>query len=200
VVTELRKLGVRATAVELPLGGLRADVAAARAAIKAAGPAGVVVVGHSYGGSVISEAAAGLPTVARLVYLAAFLTEPDADTSALMSGKLAGSIVVDERGVTVAPAVAAEVFYGDADPDVAAEMVARLRPILISAPWSSGNEPAWRSVPATYVVCTNDRAIPVSSQREMAARAETVVEWPTDHSPFVTRPGAVAQLVASYVA
>jgi pimeloyl-ACP methyl ester carboxylesterase len=199
VVAELRKLGVRATAVEMPLSGLRADVAAARSAIKAAGPAGVVV-GHSYGGSVISEAAAGLPTVARLVYLAAFLTEPDADTSVLMSGKLAASIVVDERGVTVAPSAAAEVFYGDADPDVAAAMVARLRPILISAPWSSGNEPAWRSVPATYVVCTNDQAIPVSSQREMAARAETVVEWPTDHSPFVTRPGAVAQLIASYVA
>ena len=79
-------------------------------------------------------------------------------------------------------------------------MVARLRPIPIDAPGSSGTEPAWQSVPATYVVCINDQAIPVSSQRKMAARAAAVVEWPTDHSPFVTRPDAVAELIASYVA
>lgn len=208
VVAELRRLGVQATAVELPFGGLHADAAAARSAIEAAGP-GSVVVGHSYGGRVISHAAAGLPTVARLVYLAAFLTEPDADTLALISAKLAASLVVDERGITVDPARAAEVFYGDADPDTAAAMIARLRPMPLAAvepPEPAGSagpvwtEPAWRSIPATYVVCTNDQAIPVDAQRKMAARAEEVVEWPTDHSPFVTRPEAVAALIAGYLA
>jgi len=205
VVAELQRLGVRATAVELPFGGVAADAAVARAAIEAAGP-GSVVVGHSYGGSVISDAAAGLPTVARLIYLAAFLTEPDENTLALITGKLAESIVVDDRGITVDPAAAAGVFYGDADPDTAAAMIARLRPMPISAiepPDTQGQgveapTSAWRSVPATYVVCTNDQAIPVEAQRTMAARAEEVVEWPTDHSPFVTRPAAVAELICRY--
>jgi pimeloyl-ACP methyl ester carboxylesterase len=204
VVAELRRLGVQATAVELPLTGLHADVAAARSAIEAAGPASVVV-GHSYGGTVITAAAAGLPGVSRLVYLAAFLTEPDADTLALISGKLIESVVVDERGITVDPAAAAEVFYGDAGPDTAAAMIARLRPMPLAAIEPSATEPAWteaawRSIPATYVVCTNDQAIPVDAQRKMAAHAEEVVEWPTDHSPFVTRPGAIAELIAGYVA
>src|SRR5207244_2209251 len=60
-------------------------------------------------------------------------------------------------------------------------------------------EPAWKSVPSTYVVCSNDGALPPEAQRWMAQRAEEVVEWSTDHSPFVTRPDAVAELVASYV-
>ncbi|HUB39962.1 MAG TPA: alpha/beta fold hydrolase [Streptosporangiaceae bacterium] len=208
VVAELRRLGLQATAVDLPFGGLDADAAAVRAAINTAGP-GCVVVGHSYGGIVISEAAAGLPAVTRLIYLAAFLTEPDADTTALISEKLAGSIVVDERGITVDPAAAAEVFYGDADPDTAAAMAVRLRPMPMSAIEPSGTDPsgdepaearppAWLTVPATYVVCTNDQAIPVEAQREMATRAEKVVEWPTSHTPFVTRPAEVAELIASY--
>jgi len=195
VVAELGDRGIPTTAVDLPLAGLAADVAAARAAIEAAG-AGAVVVGHSYGGLVISEAAAGLP-VHRLVYLAAFLAEPGEDMLGLLAGsKLVDAIVLDEAGVSVDPAVAAEVFYGDADPATAAALVARLRPMAIDAAPASSVAPAWRSIPTTYVVCTGDQALPVPSQRTMAARADEVVEWPTDHSPFVTRPGAIADLVA----
>jgi pimeloyl-ACP methyl ester carboxylesterase len=200
VVADLRRLDVTVTAVELPLAGLAADAATARSAIDAAGPRSVVV-GHSYGGAVISEAAAGLQSVARLIYLAAFLTEPDEDMVALMAGsKLTHSLLVDGFSTTVDPMVAAEVFYGDSDPDTAAAMVARLRPMAIAAPASSSSEPAWRTIPSTYVICTNDQALPVSAQRKMATRAEFVVEWPTDHSPFVTRPTSVAELIAQYVA
>jgi pimeloyl-ACP methyl ester carboxylesterase len=208
VVAELRRLGVKAAAVELPLTGLDADAAEARSAIEAAGPRSIVV-GHSYGGQVISAAAAGLPTVGRLIYLAAFLTERDEDTLPLTTGMLVESIVVDERGITVDPAAAAGVFYGDCDPAIAAEMIARLRPMPLAAIEPSETEPsetepawtepAWRSVPATYVVCTNDQAIRVEAQRRMAARAEEVIEWPTDHSPFVTRPVAIAELIARYI-
>ncbi|MEX1658999.1 alpha/beta fold hydrolase [Streptomyces pseudovenezuelae] len=74
VVAELRQRGVEATAVELPLTGFAADLAAARAAIQAAG-SDAIVVGHSYGGRVITQAATGLP-VARLVYVAAYLDDP----------------------------------------------------------------------------------------------------------------------------
>lgn len=199
VVAELEQRGVRASAVDLPLAGLAADVAVARAAIEAAGP-GAVVVGHSYGGMVISDAATGLPA-RRLVYLAAFLTEPGEDMLGFLAGgKLVDAFVLDEAGVSVDPAAASEVLYGDADPDTAAALVARLRPMAIDAAPASTAVPAWKSIPATYVVCTADRALPVASQRTMAARADEVVEWPTDHSPFVTRPGAIADLVARHTA
>jgi pimeloyl-ACP methyl ester carboxylesterase len=197
VVAELDRRRIQAAAVELPLAGLAADVAAARVAIEAAGP-GSVVVGHSYGGSVISLAAAGLP-VARLIYLAALLTENRADTYALISDKLRQARVTDERGVSrVDPAAAAGIFYGDADPAAAATMVSRLRSMTPGTSTPPDIEPAWKSVPVTYVVCTNDQAIPPSAQRQMAEQAETVLEWPTDHSPFITRPAAVAELIARY--
>jgi pimeloyl-ACP methyl ester carboxylesterase len=56
--------------------------------------------------------------------------------------------------------------------------------------------PARQSIPSTYVVCTEDRALPPAAQREMATRADAVVEWPTDHSPFLTRPAELAALIA----
>lgn len=197
VLTELRRRDVPATAVELPLTGLAADVATARSAIQAAGPA-CVVVAHSYGGAVISYAAAGLSTVTRLVYLAAYLTEPDDDMTALMSGKLTNAIVVNDRGISIAPESAAALFYGDTTPDRATELVDRLRPMTFDAWTPPSAPPAWQSIPTTYVVCTNDQAIPLDAQRRMAARAGTVLEWPTDHSPFISRPRAVADLVAGY--
>ncbi|HEV7758056.1 MAG TPA: alpha/beta hydrolase [Acidimicrobiales bacterium] len=199
VVADLADRGLPAHAVTLPFTGAAADVAAARSAIEAAGP-GCVVVGHSYGGRVISHAAVGLP-VRRLVYLAAFLLEPGEDMLTLLDGsKLTEAVVLDEAQVRVDPAAAAEVFYGDADPEVAASLVARLRPMVLDAVMaaSPAGPLAWQSIPTTYVVCTNDRALPVASQRVMAARAEAVVEWPTDHSPFVTRPAAIADLVARH--
>jgi pimeloyl-ACP methyl ester carboxylesterase len=116
----------------------------------------------------------------------------------LAGGKLMEAIVLDGASVSVDPAAAAEVFYGDADPDTAAALVARLRPMAID-PAASTTAPAWRSIPSTYVVCANDQALPVASQRMMAKRAGEVVEWPTDHSPFVTRPAEIADLVARYV-
>jgi len=197
VVADLAASELPVTAVTLPLTGAADDVAAARSAIEAAGP-GSVVVGHSYGGMVISQAAAGLP-VRRLVYLAAFLAEAGEDMLTLLDGSdLLGAVLVDESQVRVDPSAAAGIFYGDADPDAAAALVARLRPMAVDAAMAAApaTPPAWRTVPTTYVVCTNDRALPVASQRAMAARADEVVEWPTDHSPFVTRPADIADLVA----
>jgi hypothetical protein len=129
-----------------------------------------------------------------------FVTEPDADTLAMIAPQLGQTIRADEGGtITIDPAYAADVSYGSADPAVAAEMVARLRPLTLDLAAPPEVEPAWKSVPATYVVCSNDHAIQVDAQREMAQRAETVLEWPTDHSPFLTRPADVAELAARYL-
>jgi pimeloyl-ACP methyl ester carboxylesterase len=199
VVADLTDVGLAATAVTLPLTSAADDVATTRAAIEAAGP-GCVVVGHSYGGMVISQAAVGL-AVRRLIYLAAFLAEPGEDMLTLLDGsELTEAVLLDQAQVRVDPSAAGGIFYGDADPGLAAALVARLRPMAIDAAMASApsTPPAWRTIPTTYVVCNNDRALPVASQRAMAARADEVVEWPTDHSPFVTRPADIAELVARH--
>jgi pimeloyl-ACP methyl ester carboxylesterase len=200
VVRELDARGVESVAVELPLTGYANDVAAAHDAIVKAG-ADSVVCGHSYGGMVISQAAAGTTGVRRLVYLTAFQTEPGEDPITLMQedpSPLLTAIQVDERGLTVDPTRLHEVFYHDSDPSIAATIAPKLRPMPVGDTWASA-EPAWKTVPSTYVVCSTDRAISPSVQRKMSKRATEVVEWPTDHSPFLTRPAAVADLLASYL-
>ena len=199
VVAELDAMGVEHDAVELPLTGFADDVAAARAAIVAAG-SGSVVVAHSYGGAVISQAAAGLADVGRLVYVAAFMTDAGEDTTSMMAGSsLFECLEVVPGGTAVDPAKAHALFYADSDAAVVAEIIPRLRPMAIDAAPGSDAEPAWKTVPSTYLVCAEDAALPPAAQRVMAARADDVVEWPTDHSPFLTRPRELAELVASYL-
>jgi pimeloyl-ACP methyl ester carboxylesterase len=200
VVQELRRRGVAVEAVNLPLTGLADDAAAARAAIEAAGD-DTVVCGHSYAGMVISNAATGLPGVKRLVYLCAFQTEANEDPMALMAtdpAPLSTAISVDDAGLTVDPARLREVFYADSDQSIVDDITPHLRAMPVGDTWMS-TEPAWKSVPSTYVVCGKDRAISPSVQRLMAARADEVVEWECDHSPFLTRPAAIATLLASYL-
>jgi pimeloyl-ACP methyl ester carboxylesterase len=197
VVDELDALGVSNEAVELPLTGLVDDAAVVRDAIERAGP-GVVVVGHSYGGIVISQAAAGVDGVGRLVYLAAFMTDEGEDELSIMTAHdspVIGAVVIVDGGAAIDPARAPAIFYGDSDAATAAKVVPLLRPMRGGGRLEGA--PAWKSIPSTYVVCTEDRALPVTAQRDMATRAEAVVEWPTDHSPFLTRPRELATLIAA---
>jgi pimeloyl-ACP methyl ester carboxylesterase len=200
VQTELTARGLTSDAVELPLRGLAADALVARAAIEDAAPC--IVVGHSYGGVVISEAASGVPGVGGLVYVAAFMLDAGEDQLAILSehdSDLLGSLVAVDGGIAVDPTRAREVFYSDLTPDDAAEIIADLRPMRGAADERADGprrEPAWKVIPATYVACTRDRALPIAAQRSMATRAERVVEMPTDHSPFLTRPAELAALIA----
>ncbi len=201
VVDELDALGVSNDAVELPLTGLVDDAATVRdaiqSAIERAGP-GVVVVGHSYGGIVISQAAAAIDGVHHLVYLAAFMTEEGEDELSIMTAHdspVLDAVVTVDGGAGIDPAQAHALFYGDSDAATVAEVVPLLRPMRGGGRLDGA--PVWKSIPSTYVVCTEDRALPPAAQLEMATRADAVVEWPTDHSPFLTRPGELAALIAS---
>jgi pimeloyl-ACP methyl ester carboxylesterase len=201
VVNALEDLGVEADPVELPFTGFDDDVAVARAAIEAAG-ADVVVCGHSYGGSVISAAARRLP-VRHLVYLCAFMVDEDEDAMATWLSEpvaLHGAIVDVDGRMGVDPEQAHECFYADADPTQSAEVISRLR----TMPGAAGavidaTAPAWHDAPSTYVVCTRDQAIHPAVQRAMARHADRVVEWPADHSPFLSSPQRVAELLAELV-
>jgi pimeloyl-ACP methyl ester carboxylesterase len=155
-----------------------------------------LLCGHSYGGVVVTRAAAGRTDIARLVYLAAFM--PDAGESLFsITGGPAPWIVqqIDGR-VLPDPGLACDTFYGDCSPAVQQLSLERLRP-MPTAPFSEPvPEAAWRTIPSTYVVCTQDEAIPVEWQRDFAARADEVIELEASHSPFLSQPEALTDLLA----
>jgi pimeloyl-ACP methyl ester carboxylesterase len=206
VRTRLDAAGVPSAAVELPLTSLEDDVAATLATLdRFGGPA--VLVGHSYGGAVVT-AAGEHPQVRHLLYLAAFaLAEgesvgralPDLDLPPTGLGE-ALRFSADGRQVSVDPALATGVFYADAPADAAAGAVARLRPVHRSVFRGVPATIGWRRTPSTYVVCADDRAVHPDLQRAMAERATTRLEWPGGHSPALTHPAEVATLIAELAA
>jgi pimeloyl-ACP methyl ester carboxylesterase len=203
VRARLEDAGVSSAAVELPFTGLADDVTATRAALDRFGkPA--VLVGHSYGGAVVT-AAGDHPHVTHLLYLAAFqLAEGESVGRTLPEREIpptglgdALRFSADREQVCVDPALATGLFYADAPAVAAAAAVARLRPVQRAV---FGGVPAtigWRQRPSTYVVCADDRAVHPDLQRAMAQRATVRHEWPGGHSPALTRPAAVADLIAA---
>lgn len=182
---------------------LAADSDNVRAALDAVdGP--VVLVGHSYGGAVITEAGTH-PNVERLVYLTAFALDVG---ESVMQNELGGgedielgaALQFDGDVINVEPARVVEFFYHDCTPEVAAAASARLRPMSIAAMAGTARVAAWREKPSTYVLCTDDRAIPVALQRSCAQRTGAVVELATSHSPFLSRPDALVDVLAGFVA
>ncbi|MGY1653963.1 alpha/beta fold hydrolase [Geodermatophilus sp. SYSU D01119] len=199
----LGERGVDSLAVDLPLTDLPADTAALRSALDAAGrPA--VLVGHSYGGAVVT-AAGTHPLVRELVYLAAFALDDGESVSRTRLGdlpdtRLAEAMVVSGDEIGLDPVLGARLLYGDAPFDVAADALARLRPVGRQVFRGIPEAVAWRNLPATYAVCTADEAVHPERQRAMAARAAArTVEWDCGHSPAATCPEAVADLVAERV-
>jgi pimeloyl-ACP methyl ester carboxylesterase len=204
VVPLLDRRGVPVRTIDLPsidadpddrsaLSGDAAAVAALLDDLK--GPA--LLCGHSYGGMVITQAAAGRQDVARLVYLCAFM--PDAGESLLsIIGARAPWIVAHEDGRWLPDLEqAATTFYSDCDAATQRASTARLRPMPTAPVEEPVSSAAWRDIPSTYVVCTQDMAIPVEWQRErFAPRADEVVELDASHSPFFSQPSALADLLA----
>ena len=196
VVAGLAERGITANALELPFEGFATDVAAARAAIVAAGD-GAVVVGHSYGGAVLSAAASGLRNPKHLVYLCAFMLAENEDIGELTSRypmPLFGLLQVVDGRTVVDQDGAVEMFYGDCSAYDVRVALEQLRPM----PWSeppAATRAAWRDLPSTYVLCTEDRTIVPELQRHMARHAAAVVEWPTSHSPFLSEPQRLVELL-----
>jgi pimeloyl-ACP methyl ester carboxylesterase len=189
----LRARGVEVAVPELHRGSLDADTEAVQAAVDAM-RVPPVVLGHSYGGSVIT----GLTGAAHLVYLAAFV--PDAGESAASSrgatDLLRAAVRPDGGGAThVDPALAADLFYRDCSPEVAARAIGLLRRQLPGCGRGVPRRQAWRDTPSTYVVCARDEALDPAVQRGMARRCTATLTWQTGHSPFLSRPDLVAGLL-----
>lgn len=201
VVAELGARGVRSVAVELPCTSLDDDTAAVVAAMR--GLRGtLVLVGHSYGGAVITGAGAGFPNVEHLVYLAAFMPDKDESVSSIVASgppvPLNDAVVPSDGALTVDPARAYDVFYADCPPAVAEAAVARLRPQAAACFDQRPIGLAWLQCQSTYVVCTQDRALAPELQNRMAAqRARQAYQLNASHSPFLSQPTVVADLLAA---
>ena len=195
----LADAGVVSVAVELPLTSLADDVAATTAALDAFDRPSVLV-GHSYGGAVIT--AAGVhPSVRQLVYVAAFLlddaesvsrTLPDRD---LPDTRLGEALHVDGDLVRLDPATGTDLLYHDATPEAATAAMARIRPVHRAVFRGVPDAFAWRGVPTHYAVCADDRVVHPELQRAMAARAGDSIEWPYGHSAPLVHPDDVAALI-----
>jgi pimeloyl-ACP methyl ester carboxylesterase len=194
---------VPSIALDLPMTTLDLDAAVLSAAL--AGIQGdAIVVSHSWGGSVATLGAIGAPNVRHLVYIAAVLTEAGHPTLSPVPVKgretLRPKVVIETDTTTVIDReVSLAAFYHDVEPSLARQAASRLRPFQKTgyAVIETDAVAAWRTIPATYVVCAQDRMIHPDTQREMAAAAGAeVLEWPSSHSPFLSHPGLVADLVA----
>lgn len=183
--------------VDLPLTSLADDAHTVKKKLNVIAE-DAILVGHSYGGMVISEAAAGRDDVDHLVFLCAFCPEPGESLNDLAKTgarvRLADGFRVDDDGrVTVDPEIAPEALYGDCAVRDVFAAVSRLRPLQMPCFATKASAAAWQKIPATYVVCTEDQAIHVDLQRQMAKRAGDVVTWETSHSPFMSQPDRVAE-------
>ena len=196
----LRRDGYDVTIVQNPTISLEGDVAATRRVLSAhPGPA--ILVGHSYGGVVITEAG-NHPTVAGLVYIAAFAPDRGESVAALIKDPPPGApvppIVPGEDGyLLLDKSKFAASFAADVPGDLAAFMADSQVPWGVAALTGAVSDPAWQHKPSWYLVATDDRMIPPRAQRAMAARAGAgVVEVPGSHAIYVSDPQTVAGLIA----
>lgn len=195
----LKKDGYNVSIVQNTTTSLAADVAATRQAIdKSEGP--VVLVGHSYGGVVISEAGTH-EKVQSVVYIAAFAPDKGESVSSLIANPPAGAPVPPilppvDGFLFLDKAKFAASFAADVDAETAAFMADSQVPWGVEALAGAVTEPAWKTKPSYYLVAGGDRMIPPDAQQMMAKRAgATVVEVPGSHAIYVSNPKAVADLI-----
>jgi pimeloyl-ACP methyl ester carboxylesterase len=199
VYDALKKDGYNVSVVQNPTASLADDVAVTKRALAAQdGPA--ILVGHSYGGVVITEAGND-PKVAGLVYIAAFAPDKGESVSALIKNPVPGApvppILPPQDGYLFLDRTKFRAsFAADVSADAAAFMADSQVPWGLDALNGAVSEPAWKTKPSWYLVSTEDRMIPPDAQRAMSKRAgSTVTEVKGSHSVYVSQPKAVADLI-----
>jgi pimeloyl-ACP methyl ester carboxylesterase len=199
VYKALKKRGYAVTIVQNATTSLADDVATTKRAIaEQNGP--VILVGHSYGGVVITEAGND-PKVAGLVYIAAFAPEKGESASSLIKNAPPGApvppILPPVDGYLLLDKAKFPAFFaGDVSPEKAAFMADSQVPWGVNAVEGAVSEPSWKTKPSWYLLTTEDKMIPPDAQRQMAKRAgATIVEVKGSHSIYVSQPQAVATLI-----
>ncbi|WP_264042402.1 alpha/beta fold hydrolase [Mycolicibacterium hodleri] len=208
VVRSLKADGYPVVAVANPLRGLVTDAEHVRSVVDGVrGP--VVLAGHSYGGSVMSQAADGLPNVKALVYIASFILEAGESTAELAAKFPGGELGPALKTLPIPLSDGSEgsdlyieqnqfrrVFAADVPEDVTALMAAAQRPITEAALEEPATKTAWKAVPSWNLVTTDDLAIPAEAMRFMGERAHShTLEIKASHAVAVSQPDAVADFI-----
>ena len=204
VYTMLTSQGYNVTVVQNPTISLADDVEVTRRAItRLQGP--VILVGHSYGGVVITEAGND-PRVVGLVYIAAFAPDKGESVSSLIQNPPPGApvppILPPQDGFLFLDNSKFQAsFAADVREDLAAFMADSQVPWGLEALGGAVTQPAWRAKPSWYLVATDDKMIPPDAQRAMAERARaTVLETKGSHAVYVSQPQVVASVIEQAVA
>lgn len=200
VIPLLQKQGYRVTAVQNPLTSLSDDAGVTRRVLaQQQGP--TILVGHSYGGAVITEAAANAANVVALVYVAAFAPDKGEGLGDVFARQApppgAGSIRPDQNGfLWIERATFHDSFAQDVDDDEAWVMAAAQKPIAGRCFEDKVTDPAWKSKPSWYQVSENDRMIPPDAERWMAKRmGATTISLSASHASLVSHPAEIANLI-----
>jgi pimeloyl-ACP methyl ester carboxylesterase len=199
VYHQLKNAGFNVAVVQNPTISLAGDVAVTKRAIASLdGP--VILVGHSYGGAVITEAGTD-PKVAGLVYITAFALDKGESVSSLLKNPIPGApvppILPPQDGFLMLDhAKFPAAFAADVDPELADFMADSQVPWGLDALNGAVTEPAWKSKPSWYLITTEDKMIPPQAQQAMSKRAgATVVEVKASHSVYVSKPESVVSLI-----
>lgn len=200
VIEQLQAQGNHVTAPQFPLTSLGNDVARLRQVLDFQdGP--TIVVGHSYGGQIMTALGSDAPNVIGLVYIAAFALDQGESLGALLSqGPVTPALAhlfTDKLGFGwLAEDDFVKHFAADVDPLRAKVMYAVQQPLAGTAFTDVMAEPAWKTLPSWYLVATNDEAIPPDVERQFANRmGATTVEVASSHVPMVSHPEDVVQLI-----
>jgi pimeloyl-ACP methyl ester carboxylesterase len=199
VIPQLEDEGYEVIAVQNPLTSYADDVATTRRVIDAQTKP-VVLVGHSYGGAVITGAAAGAANVKALVYVAAFAPDAGDNLQALLEkypSKIGTALVPDAAGfLYIDRSKFKEVFAADVSDRVRRIMNAAQKPVHSSTFGQTYEAVAWKDIPSWYLVATEDQAINPALQRVFAERMKaTTDEVTASHVPFASKPEAVARII-----
>jgi pimeloyl-ACP methyl ester carboxylesterase len=214
VTRQLQQAGYEVLVPPNPLRSLSGDAAYLSAFLRDRTSGPVVLVGHSYGGAVITNAGASDPDVKALVYINAFVPDQGEDVLHLASAKpgseLAGDPTTVFDFVSYPDASQGDVdlyvkqdafphaFADDLPAKTAAVLAASQRPLTLSAAAEDSGAPAWKTIPSWYLVGTQDHVIPPAEQRFMAERAgSTTVEVKAGHLSMLSRPNAATDLIIS---
>ena len=198
VIPILQKAGHKVIAVQLPLHSLADDIATVKRAIDLAG-APVILVGHSYGGFVITNAAYNNPNVKGLVYIAALAPNEGQSLGNFIDFKKfpKGFLVFDNGGfVYINPEVFGQAFAQDVDPAQSKIIAAAQKPFNQSILTEKSGPPAWKQLPSWYQVSENDHAIPPDVERMIAKQINaTTISLNSSHVSPLSHPNDVAQLI-----
>ncbi|RKG67787.1 alpha/beta hydrolase [Corallococcus sp. CA054B] len=208
VIAPLQQQGYTVYAFANPLRSIAGDAEYLRSFLSTlTGP--IVLVGHSYGGAVMTNAATGNPNVKALVYVAAYALDEGetllaANTLGGGQSELGNHLVLrpfpgagtEDADGYIDPAFFHELFAGDLSEEDAAVLAASQRPAAASIFQSPSGPPAWKDLPSWYLIASDDHTIPPEAQRVMAQRAGSqAVEIESSHVAMISHPDAVTELV-----